>query len=137
MVDDSVKGTLQDQFNYVGSGWSHCTNCNQSNPVVTYYNASHSGDSTTNDYVTIAFKGTKIAYYGVTAPWMGLAAVSIDGGTAVSVNLYSAAKTGNVLVWTSPALPYGAHTLKIRNTGTKNASSTGTTLSLDRVNITN
>ena len=66
---------------------------------------------------------------------MGIAAVSIDGGAETNIDLYLTPKTGNVLVWTSPVLTVGSHTFKVRTTGTKNASSSGTTITLDRVDI--
>jgi len=133
-VDDSVQGTGQNQFNYVGTGWSHCTNCNEGGSAI-YYNSSQSWNNVTNSYVTIAFTGTQIKYYAVKAPDVGIAAVSIDGGAETNIDLYMTPKTGNVLVWTSPTLTNGSHTFKVRNTGTKNASSSGTTITLDRVDI--
>jgi hypothetical protein len=133
-VDDSVQGTGQNQFNYVGTGWSHCTNCNEGGSAI-YYNSSQSWNNVTNSYVTIAFTGTQIKYYAVKAPDVGIAAVSIDGGAETNIDLYMTPKTGNVLVWTSPALTNSSHTFKVRNTGTKNASSSGTTITLDRVDI--
>src|SRR6185436_12713784 len=71
-VDDSVQGTGQNQFNYVGTGWSHCTNCNEGGAAI-FYNASQSWNITTNSYVTIAFTGTQIKYYAVKAPDVGIA----------------------------------------------------------------
>jgi hypothetical protein len=102
-----------------------------------YYNASQSWDSTVNDTVSIAFTGTTLAYCAVTGPGHGIAAVAVDGAAPASVDLYKASKTGNVLVWTSPTLPYGSHVLQIRITGTKSASSTGTVITLDRADISN
>jgi hypothetical protein len=135
-VDDSTAGTGANQFNYTGVGWAHCTNCNETAPVVAFYNASQSWDDTANDYVTVAFNGTQIKYYAVAGPWHGIAEVSIDGKVLSSVDLYSVAKAGNALVWTSPVLASGSHTLKIRRTGSKNAASAGTVITLDRVVVT-
>src|SRR4029077_8623363 len=72
-VDDSVQGTGQNQFNYAGSGWTHCTNSNEGGAAI-FYNASQSYDITTNDSVTIAFTGTQIKYYAVKATDVGIAA---------------------------------------------------------------
>jgi len=134
-IDDSIQGTGQNQLNYTGTGWNHCTNCNETNPVVTYYNASQSWDNITNGYVTLAFTGTQVQFYGVTANHHGIGAVSIDGGAETHVDFYSVNKTGNVLLWTSPVLPYGSHTFKLRETGTKNASSTDYYVVVDRIDI--
>ena len=126
-VDDSASG-----WRYSGN-WSHCTSCNESG--VTLYNASQSWSQSTGDTATLTFTGRQVQYRAVTANHHGIAGVSIDNGTEVAVDLYSAAKAGDVLVWTSPALAAGSHTLRIRNTGTKNASSGGTTVTLDRVDV--
>ena len=48
IIDDSIQGTGQNQWNYQGAGWTHCTSCNETNPTVNFYNASQSWDSTTN-----------------------------------------------------------------------------------------
>jgi serine/threonine protein kinase len=113
-IDDSVTGTGQNQWNYVGSGWKSCTNCNETNPTVIFYDTSQHWDKTTNDTVTLIFSGTQIKFYGVTASWEGIGAVSIDGGVETDVDFYSVNKTGDVLLWTSPVLANGIHTFKLR-----------------------
>ncbi|GAA1380624.1 cellulase family glycosylhydrolase [Catellatospora chokoriensis] len=132
-VDDSVQGTGQNQWNY--SGWNHCTACDETAPAV-YYNASQSWSLNSGETATMAFNGTQVVYRAVTGSHHGIAAVSIDGGTEVSVDLYAATKTGDVAVWTSPVLSAGNHTLRIRNTGTKNAGASGTVVTLDRAVVT-
>lgn len=132
-VDDAVTGTGLHQWNY--SGWNHCTGCNETAPAV-YHNASQSWSLTAGETATLAFNGTRVVYRGVTGSHHGIAAVSIDGGTEVNVDLYATAKTGDVAVWTSPVLAAGNHTLRIRNTGTKNAAASGTVVTLDRAVVT-
>jgi hypothetical protein len=132
-IDDSVMGSGQNQFNY-GGAWSHCTVCNEPSPAV-FYNASQSWSNTVNNTVTLAFTGTQVKYYAVTAPSHGIAAVSIDGGTELNIDLYSTVKTGHVLKYTSGTLTAGSHTLKIRVTGTKNASSSGIVITVDRADV--
>ena len=134
IVDDSVTGTGQNQFNYSGGGWTHCTACNEPSPAV-FYNASQSWDSTTDDAAIVAFTGTQVVYYAVVGPTHGMAAVSIDGGSETIVDLYGKIKTGDVAVWTSPVIPSGSHTLKIRVAGNKNAASTSNVITLDHVNV--
>ncbi len=79
-IDDSVQGTGTNQFNYVGNGWQHCTDGCDGNPPPAAYDGSNSWDNTINDYVTIAFNGTQIKFYGVVGPPHGIGAISIDGG---------------------------------------------------------
>jgi len=117
-IDDSVTGTGQNQWNYVGSGWKSCTNCNETNPTVIFYNASQHWDKVANDTAMLIFSGTQIKFYGVTASWHGIGAVSIDGGAETNVDFYGVNKTGDVLLWTSPVLANGIHTFKLRITGT-------------------
>lgn len=130
VIDDLVTGTGDNQFNYVGSGWEHCSNCGSN-----LYNQTNSWDLTTNDYVTVAFNGTQIKFYGVQDTLHGIGAVSIDGGAETNVDFYAPARAGDVLLWTSPVLAAGNHTFKLRVTGTKNPSSTSYYSVPDRVDI--
>jgi len=132
-VDDSTIGTGANQFAYTGA-WQHCTAC-QDGPQIGMYNNSNSWDATTNDYVTVAFSGIQIKLYAVKDAMSGIGAVSIDGGAESNLDLYSATRVGNQLVWTSPVLPAGNHTFKLRVTGTKNASSANSFVVADRVFI--
>jgi hypothetical protein len=129
-VDDAVQGTGQNQISYSGA-WSHVTNTTIPNA----FDGTVSIDGTTNDFVTIAFTGTQIKFYTGERNNRGIAAVSIDGGAETNVDLFSAADAGNVLVYTSPVLTAGAHTFKVRVTGTHDASSSGTIVCIDRFDI--
>ena len=133
-VDDSITGTGTNQFNYVGS-WTHCTtSCTVATPNM--YNFSNSWSNTTNDYVTIQFSGTQIAVLGLLDTHHGNGAVSIDGGTETTIDFYASSRQGAQLLWTSPFLSNGTHTLKIRVTGTKNTKSTDYYVVPDAVRIT-
>jgi O-glycosyl hydrolase len=99
------------------------------------YNGTTSYSDTTDDSVTVAFDGTQISFFGGRSSDSGRAAISVDGGSETIVDLYSATRQGNQLLYTSPVLPSGTHTLKVRVAGSKNASSTGYFISPDRVVI--
>jgi O-glycosyl hydrolase len=129
-VDDSASGTGPNKFNYAGD-WQHCTDCGDE-----LYGKSNSWDATTGDTVTVAFTGTRIAFYGVVDPQHGIGAVSVDGGTEATVDFYAANRTGDRLLWTSPVLANGNHTFRLRVTGTRNPHSSATYVVPDRVNIT-
>ena len=132
-MDDIVQGTGTDQFDYVGGGWGHASGEGApANP----YDGTNSYDLTAGDYATMTFNGTQIAYYAVTDSKHGIAAVSIDGGPETLVDLYSPSRIGDVLVWKSPVLSAGVHTLKIRVTGTKNPASSNYYVTIDRTEIT-
>lgn len=83
----------------------------------------------------VPFTGTRIDLYGSRAPWHGIAAVSIDGGAETDVDFYAAAREDGVPLWSSPVLPAGKHTLKVRVTGRSNTSATGTFITADRADI--
>lgn len=124
--------TLDDrspQFVYSGA-WQSCTNCGAD-----LYAGTNSWDNTTNDSVTITFTGTRLMLYGVKDPRHGIGAVSIDGGAESQVDFYAATRAGNTLLWTSPVLPAGTHTFRLRVTGTANPSAGNTWVVPDRVDL--
>ena len=101
-----------------------------------YLNDIHSC-STTDAYCQVALYNSnsttiQVSWYGATGPTGGIAAVSVDEGTETMVDTYSPTAAQNQLLYTSSVLGINSHTLKVRVTGTKNASSTGTTIVTDR-----
>ena len=127
-VDDATLGTGANQFNYSGS-WGHGTD------GAGLFNGTNSYSNTTGNTTSVAFSGTSVSYFAVKAPNHGIVGVSVDGGSETLVDLYASERAGNQLVWTSPTLSAGNHTLTIRVTGTQNASSSGTYGVIDRVLI--
>ncbi len=118
-IDNAIVGSGTNQHNYVGAGWVH----NNTSP--TFFNSTLSYSNVTNNTVTLSFIGNKIEWYTEKKNTHGIAAVSIDNGTEVNIDLYAATAGQQLLVYTSPAeLTQGSHTFKITVTGTKNASST-------------
>ena len=67
---------------------------------------------------TVSFTGSKIYLVGTVDPGHGTANVSIDGGTATSINTYSATRSLGQILYTSEDLPHGEHTLTLNATGT-------------------
>jgi hypothetical protein len=131
-VDDSIQGTGRDQFDYQGSGWGHAGGEGApANP----YGGTNSWTDHTGDAVSFSFVGTQLTFRGVTDPGHGIGAVSLDGGAPTDVDFYSATRTGDVPLWTSPVLPDGSHTVALTWTGRKNAASTGTAVTVDRVDF--
>src|SRR5205807_8044988 len=124
-VEDSVMGGGPNQFNYVGSGWGHCTESCSGDPYPTgAYNGSNSWDNTVDDYVTIAFRGIQIKFYGVLGPPHGIGAFSIDDKPETMVDFYAPTQAGNTLLCTSPVLPSGQHILKVRVAGNQSSQAT-------------
>jgi len=139
-IDDSVMGTGLNQFTYVGRGWIHrrlaCPGSDDCGNIPPY-DDTQSVDSTANDFVTLTFSGVQIKFYGVVNVTYGIGALSIDGGTQTMVDFYASTHEGNQLLWTSPTLPAGMHTFKLRVTGSKDpkASGSGAPIAVDRVDI--
>ncbi|WP_052398201.1 NPCBM/NEW2 domain-containing protein [Streptomyces sp. NRRL F-5123] len=128
-VDDSVQGTGQDQFDYQGSGWGHASG---EGAPADPYQGTNSWTDHTGDTVSFRFTGTRLTFHGVTDPGHGIGAVSVDGGTPVDVDFYSASRTGDAALWTSPELADGPHTFTVAWTGRKNPAATGTAVVVDR-----
>ncbi|WP_308636436.1 fibronectin type III domain-containing protein [Paenibacillus silvisoli] len=101
------------------------------------YQSDNHFSATTGAYYQVRFNGTQIKLYSEKDTLMGIVGVSIDGGTETMVDTYSTTHTGNTLVYTSPTLSAGQHTMKVRVTGTKNANSSYTWHVADRVDIIN
>ncbi|MFD9357284.1 RICIN domain-containing protein [Streptomyces sp. NPDC060031] len=101
------------------------------------YAGTNSYSDVTGDTTTLSFDGTGVTLHAVTAPSHGMVGVSVDGGAEALVDLYSAARTGDVSVWTSPRLASGKHTIRVRVTGTKRASATHHWGTVDRFEIAN
>lgn len=133
VVNDSVTGTGNYQFEYAGS-WSYGAQAGA------YMKDNHWTSVTDNvyaqnTYFQVKFDGMQIKLYGAKDPKHGIAAVSIDGGAETNVDYYAPRRKDNVLLYTSPVLTRGQHTLKIRATGLKNSSSSNTIVTVDRVDI--
>ena len=114
-------------FSYAGS-WSVATGSGK-------YQGDDHYSTTTDDAYTVSFRGARIELYAATAPHHGIAAVSLDGAAEQDVDFYSAVRADQVLLYASPMLAAGVHTLEVRVTGRKNAASSGTVVTADRVDV--
>jgi lysophospholipase L1-like esterase len=120
--------------NDTGFSYDNTANWPSGGQTGAYLNDNH-WSSVTNAYYQVPFTGTQVKLYGGQAPAHGIAAVSIDGGAETLVDAYSATRKDDVLLWSSPVLAAGNHTLKVRTTGSKNASASGTFVVGDRVDV--
>ena len=129
-VDNSVRGTASNQFNFSGSGWVHGTSTGDP-----YLNNTLSYSNVANNSATVSFTGTKVELYSAKASHHGIVAVSIDNGPETMVDLYSASRQNFAMVFASANLASGQHSLKMRVTGSKNSSATGAYVILDYIAI--
>ena len=111
-----------------GGAWSTTSIASASGGSFAYANAK--GDS-----VTIAFHGTYLGLIGKKSNVYGIAKVTVDGGTPVMVDFYSASTLYLQKVWNTGTLASGDHTVTIEWTGTKNAASTNTNIGIDAIDI--
>jgi hypothetical protein len=126
-INDNSIGSALSQFSYTGS-WLLSTGSGK------YQNDDHYSSTKGSSYA-VRFSGRQAKLYVATAPWHGKAEVSLDGGAPTTIDLYSPSKVDQVLRYTSPVVAAGTHTLTVRALGTKNASSTGTYVTADRVDV--
>jgi Tol biopolymer transport system component len=126
-----VAGTRYEQTDshlvYVGT-WSTATTASASGGSFKY--ASSSGSST-----IVSFDGTHLAWLATTGPSYGIAEVSLDGGAAELVDLYSASTRYQERVYRTDLLSAGAHTLTIEWSGTKNSASSGYAIGADAFEV--
>jgi hypothetical protein len=116
-------------FAYVGTGWTRAVGSG-------CYLGANTYSQTTNDYYSVNFTGTQVALYASYYSSNGIAGISIDGSTETDVDFYGPTFSCDQLVWTSPVLTRGNHTLKVRVTGTKDSSSAGYIVSANKVIVT-
>jgi GH43 family beta-xylosidase len=128
-IDDFNTGTGLWQVQYAGS-WQSGSACG----VQCFWGNDH-WSGATNATATIRFNGTQIALLSVRDRGNGIAAVSIDGGPEQRVDLYSDIRVGEQLNYRSPVLAPGDHTLRVRVTGERNPASTGSVVSMDRIEV--
>lgn len=98
----------------------------------TYHNKTGSFSNVVNAALETTVDGYKIEFWSEKRVNHGLAAISIDGGAEVMVDLYDPT-TGNnsQRVWTSADLVSGSHKIKIRVTGNKAPAATEASIIID------
>jgi hypothetical protein len=89
-------------------------------------------------YYLVRFAGTQLTVSGGKNVDRGIAAFSVcdrDGrgcGPETLVDAYAAALQIKQMLWTSPVLAPGEHTIRVRPTQMRNAASSGTIVDFDR-----
>jgi methyl-accepting chemotaxis protein len=86
------------------------------------------------EVATLRFRGSRVRLFGFAEANHGMAAVSIDGGEEVEVDLYGVSRS-RMNFFTSATLARGEHTLTLRVTGEKNPNSRYIWISLEKAEI--
>jgi hypothetical protein len=131
MVDDGdVRGGAA-QFRYFGH-WEHASRHDDGRSLGTSSRSFHVGDA-----VAISFVGTRIRVYGVRGVKGGYGTVALDHRSSNAFsNFYASTVQPGVLVYESPILPSGPHTLSITVTGRHERASRGEYVNIDHAAIT-
>jgi beta propeller repeat protein len=91
--------------------------------------------SGTGAALNVVFEGTYLAWYAKTGPGYGKARVSLDGGAAVYVDLYSGADKYKQRVYQTGMLASGPHNLSIYWLGQKNPAAVGYRVAVDTFDV--
>lgn len=126
-VNDNTKGTGDAQFDY-SAGWGYA---NETGP----YQSDNHYSNTPNASVSVQFTGTQVQLRGPKHNNQGIVAVSIDGGAETMVDTFSWYRQDGQLIYESPELSNGTHTIKMRVTGTKYGASSDSYFVADEVDI--
>ncbi|WP_141734282.1 hypothetical protein [Oligoflexus tunisiensis] len=116
-----------DAFHYEGA-W-------QAGPEANAYKKDNRWARRSGDLYTIRFEGDQIALYGAIAPHHGHALVTLDDGSPTRINFHGGERLDNTLVYLSPKLTMGSHTLTVQATGTGEPQSLDTWITADRAVI--
>jgi hypothetical protein len=106
--------------NAVDSGGTHNTNVT----------------GTSSDYAEFSFIGNAIQWIGYKATDAGIVEVSLNGLTQGNIDCYNSSTIANVSM-AKYLLPFGLNKIKLRNTMTKNASSSATNFVVDAFEVKN
>jgi hypothetical protein len=118
--------TTTSRITYSGT-WTNASSAANSGGATKYATAT----SASATYKPVS--GTnQVAVVMSTGPSSGKASIAIDGGTAATVDLYSAtAGTRSVVLSSATLSATTAHTIVVKPLGTKNTASSGTRIDLD------
>jgi hypothetical protein len=81
----------------------------------------------------LTFNGTSIKYYGKKGPAAGIASIYVDNMTTPVLQWdgYASSQQYQILAYENNSLSSGSHKIRVKVSGTKNASSTGYAVNVD------
>ena len=111
------------RFVYAGP-WSQVTSSS-------YSGGTARSVSTRGALVAVRFTGTAVRWIGPKGPTLGRAEVYVDGRRVATVDQSATRAQSKRVVWTSAALPAGAHRLEIHVLSTRGTYGTGSRVTVD------
>jgi O-glycosyl hydrolase len=124
-INDGAAGTGTNLFHYAGT-WGYSAQNGA------YGNDNHYSN-TADSYYEVSFTGNKAQVFAARDTNAGIAGISVDGEPETLVDCYSAGRKDQSLIFSAGGLSNGAHTLKVRVTGTKNESASDCFINADKV----
>jgi hexosaminidase len=124
----TVDQVNDDTFTYSGS-WSYGTGGARQFQRDDHYSSS------AGSLAEFRFTGNQIRLFASRAANHGRAAVSVDGGPETTVDLYAPTRVDQTLVFASGLLAPGTHVLRVRVLNTAGAASSGTAVTVDKVEV--
>ncbi len=121
-------GTHDDSVFTYSAGWNFASSGQAENK----YQGGDYYSNTVNSTVTIRFKGTAIQVFGARASWHGKLKTQLDGVAGAEIDQYNATRQDQYEIYSKTGLANSEHTLILTVSGTKNASSAGTYVSVDK-----
>jgi hypothetical protein len=83
----------------------------------------------------LSFTGTQVQLYSTLAHDLGYVEIILDNVPIGFVDAYAPVRTPSKIIYTSPVLPAGPHSITVRVTGQKNALSSHSYAVVDRANV--
>ncbi len=134
-INDTNIGTDMNQFTYAPA-WTASTNANYFGGSVRTLRASSWPDGDVSAaFAELKFEGARFYLYGVKSLAGGVFDVYIDGDYYGPVDQYASTTQNNVLLYTSPVLGHGVHTVKLQPTIEKNETLAATNANKTRFDI--
>ncbi|MFC7620696.1 alpha-L-fucosidase [Microlunatus sp. GCM10028923] len=106
----------------------------QANAQATAYQGTVHTSATANSSAVLSFTGTRAELRANAGPSSGIATISIDGGTPTRVDLYRT--SSQQITWRSQPLSSAHHSIKVVVTGTRNSASSGNSIAVDALTVT-
>ncbi len=128
VINDTVLGGDVNTLFY-SAGWAAATNPGE------FKNDDHYS-RTADSFIRFSIFGTAFRYWFSMAPQHGIAEVTIDNQVVATIDEYAPVRMDGRTSWTSPGMQNELHNVVIRVTGAKNPASSGTVVTLDRVDVT-
>jgi methyl-accepting chemotaxis protein len=125
-IEDNVLGNGLFELSY-GDSWRHSKRNVESGGTNSYCGIP-------DDTVTLRFRGRQVRFFGIVEANHGIGAISLDGGPEVFVDEYHTQRESRLL-WESPLLSDGEHTVSMRATGDMNPRSRYIWTTVDRFEV--